>query len=843
MPINIDLDYADVPAGAGEVDAKRLRGRHPLYSMDGSTPLNGWLQSIPMDGAPVNGVEGVMPGTVAKIVCSYVQCGEDAAGMSLGDHGKITADAWNRFLKAITAIHGGEGERSITLGKLYEDVDKKIAQATPEQREALVLRAADLEASHAVMPAPAPLAVGADAEAQRAHAQLMAEWEGNPEHPYAWLQYMRFDGLADEGSGRLAALGRLMAAVPSWVSRGVRAEPGFARALKMIAAAALDGTDYCATVANDAAEGIAMKLKLIDLPRAMESFGGASQEARTRALAREMRAVGTPSVRQELLRERFLEVIAHMAGMRAVVGVRADSCDINGSTAFALCAEMAARMGIVRAEAAFQWAQLRDLRDAIGHLDEMLLAAPWVHRTARERADYVIDMHRTQVRRVASTMGTAAPSTGGGGGGGASTTATAEARGRGAVPKHFLAEVAPAMATAPYRSLKAALLARFALGGRAADLDVLQLAASGVALDAHNRPLARQWCPLIAMLAEGADKGIDAALLDPDLQVLTTAASTAWPELIARTVCMQVSADRASLHANHEGVEFKGLAKQFASPDWSTINMGEAYNMARALLRGQKHTPEPSGSAYTTLQSIEHSIEVAEALLMLRGFGGNGEGTLPFALEQVRSTWLLYGSAGASRKILATLANEGREYIVAILAHFGSKRHAALASKNPLAPDHSRRAPAAATARWQRHERRLAGALEFESYVSYAGGGEDRDDESGASGKRGGGAWWRRRQLGQEARSSRNARHRQHRASHGCARQAGHADGHVARYSPQVRPQHHARARRVSAELLLQRHGGQSHGLPAAQGVRPGARGRLHRACMEAWTHPQGLPR
>ena len=255
-----------------------------------------------------------------------------------------------------------------------------------------------------------------------------------------------------------------MAALPTWASVTVRADSPFPRSLKLIASAALEGTDYNARVAEEAAEGIARKLKLIDLPRAMESFGGTTQETRARSLAREMRSLGAPLVRQELLRERFIEAIVNLAGVRAMVGVRNDAtCEMGGAAGFALCAEVAVRTGISRTEADFQWAALREMRDTIAHLDEMLRAAPWINRTARERADHVIDLHRTQSRRMSSTVFVAGQA-GAPGGGGDHNTSLADARGRGAVPKHFQADVAPAMAKEQYRNLKGAVLARISLG-------------------------------------------------------------------------------------------------------------------------------------------------------------------------------------------------------------------------------------------------------------------------------------------------------------------------------------------------------------------------------------------
>ena len=137
MPINIDLHYEAVPAGTGDDAAIGMRGHHVLYPAADSTPLKGWLQHIPLERAIVGHNEGALQGTLAKIAFPYVQCGEDARDMSVGDFGKVAEAAWNRILTTIAIIHGGQGDHAITLGMLHEEVDKRMSQATPEQREAL----------------------------------------------------------------------------------------------------------------------------------------------------------------------------------------------------------------------------------------------------------------------------------------------------------------------------------------------------------------------------------------------------------------------------------------------------------------------------------------------------------------------------------------------------------------------------------------------------------------------------------------------------------------------------------------------------------------------------------
>jgi hypothetical protein len=130
-----------------------------------------------------------------------------------------------------------------------------------------------------------------------------------------------------------------MCALPSWAVPDVRSETAFTRALQALGNAALEGMGLSAHDAADAAECLAMKLKRIDLPRAMESFGGPYQEARSRALICEMRAVDSASVRRDLLRDRLSGVVARFPGVRALLGVRNDGgCDLNGPSGFALLA-------------------------------------------------------------------------------------------------------------------------------------------------------------------------------------------------------------------------------------------------------------------------------------------------------------------------------------------------------------------------------------------------------------------------------------------------------------------------------------------------------------------------
>jgi hypothetical protein len=230
------------------------------------------------------------------------------------------------------------------------------------------------------------------------------------------------------------------------------------------------------------------------------------------------------------------------------------------------------------------------------------------------------------------------------------------------VPKHFQGEVSGALSTKQYIDQKRDVLAAAAMGGPSALLNALQIGASGVALDHTNSPKARVWCPLMVLLAEGASRGVDAAVLDPELQVLSDAARDLWPELYGRTAGLQLALDGKTLPAELVGWEMPELAKAFQSSNWRDIDLGAAFEAARAKMRNEPFEAGPAADAYTTRASIENAIEVAEALLMLRGFGGNGKGTLPYILDEVCTSWKLYGGKGAQPKTIARRARLRRHH-------------------------------------------------------------------------------------------------------------------------------------------------------------------------------------
>lgn len=128
------------------------------------------------------------------------------------------------------------------------------------------------------------------------------------------------------------------------------------------------------------------------------------------------------------------------------------------------------------------------------------------------------------------------------------------------------------------------------------------------------------------------------------------------------------------------------------------------------------------------------ALEVAEPILALRGFPGAGPLSLPFALEQVAQSWKLYGGEGCSPTLRKRLAEEGREFILAVLRRFGQVRQAFIAGRNPEAPRHSTETPVAARRRFEQHAIKLAGALAVQGYIDYAGSEVGSASSSGGGG-------------------------------------------------------------------------------------------------------------
>jgi hypothetical protein len=123
---------------------------------------------------------------------------------------------------------------------------------------------------------------------------------------------------------------------------------------------------------------------------------------------------------------------------------------------------------------------------------------------------------------------------------------------------------------------------------------------------------------------------------------------------------------------------------------------------------------------------------VAQALMTQRGFPDNGKGTLPWVLAQVMGSWRAHGGDNAPPPLKKRLAREGNNFVISVLKHFGTARHAFIAAKNPGARDYDRQAPLEAIERFEGHMNKVRGTTRLAGYVDYFKGsdGENSDDDA-----------------------------------------------------------------------------------------------------------------
>ena len=107
----------------------------------------------------------------------------------------------------------------------------------------------------------------------------------------------------------------------------------------------------------------------------------------------------------------------------------------------------------------------------------MLTVDPWKQRSSAERLDHVVLLVRTAAERAARTESV---SVGGGLAGSEEKKEKVEAKGKGTVPRHYAHLIEPAKSSMGYCAVKAAVRAALAGGGKDADIDALQVAATGV---------------------------------------------------------------------------------------------------------------------------------------------------------------------------------------------------------------------------------------------------------------------------------------------------------------------------------------------------------------------------
>ena len=668
-------------------DAGRAsRLRHDLRAAEGAPPLNGWVAKVPLVGAD-GGEKVVALGTVAKMTLGHATIGADVGSISVLDS-LITQEAFNRCM-GIWQEMLPEQPRGHKMSMAQMQMGLVgLVDATPAQRDALTIRAPDLVQAEGEPAEPQPLQVGEGVSAQQVQERVheRTTWAAAHEQR-AWMRHVTFSMLADPSSGRMTALGRLMEALPHWGLQQNLESAAFQKAASRLVNAALRAEGVPATEFNDIdaeerADIVAAHVRSVDIPPWAEDLAAGSWPEKLRMLTLEIEAAHSPEKRRKLLAERFITAAACIHGVRAIIGVQDDgSCALSSAEAYGLCAETAARCEAATSEGSFCFAELRTLGDRAAPFDDLMRQAPWSDMTARQRADHVVTMWHEQQRRM-RTPAAPLPSTSGGGSG----TTPGHRLGRGAIPKHFEHDIESATSTPQYRELKAAIVKRIGLGGDSMELDVLQLAASGrppphVDVNGAHVVPQRVWCPLIVMMAEGDAHGINAELIDPDLRQVSMSGGYMWAELYGRAAGRQLSPDKVTLHENLNGAQLTTLAAQFSKEDWSKVDIPAAFRAIRAMIRGG--TPAASqGKAYATKASVEEAFEIAEVVMSLRGYTGAGEGTLPYALDEVRETWLLYGGPAAPKGVNDKLAEEGSAYITAILKYFGTEYWKAISGKN-----------------------------------------------------------------------------------------------------------------------------------------------------------------
>lgn len=195
-----------------------------------------------------------------------------------------------------------------------------------------------------------------------------------------------------------------------------------------------------------------------------------------------------------------------------------------------------------------------------------------MHRTLTERCDFVVHSCQhakwTEERSlsIAPVMGDPA------GSGRGSTNKV----GVGAVPKHYQPRVQLALASIAYTELKRSVLQRLSNVGASADLDALQMAATEVTWDVTNFPKPFQWAPLLVLLAEGPERGLQAELVDNELAMLADISQMAWQELLRRAAALQLTVDKVNLPENLMGLELPEVLATTSSRDFSGLRLAQS---------------------------------------------------------------------------------------------------------------------------------------------------------------------------------------------------------------------------------------------------------------------------
>ena len=423
---------------------------------------------------------------------------------------------------AVTRILDGVGgidgvERDVALGMFLGQVGTKIAGLPPAAADKLVLVEDDFLRVETYPANPADT--------------------GDRER--TWLRNVTLRQLQGE-DGRMAALGRLWGIMHGWMSREGRKQASFKRAVDMLEEAVEAFTGKRSLDDEEMAAGLVRLLKGATLPLELETWVDPAPTVARMAVEAELSAAryvarrGEDAAYSELYVERFATAVAPCRALRAIVGggKRGDSLPMAAAPLANLVAEVGRRIGVLGASAPLGPAAARAIESAIsGGLDHTATQLESMDTPPQQRAEHVIGMaasakSNSDAADMALRLGAV--------GGGAYNTDDKHKlndaeRGLGAIPKHFHKNVVPALDSAAYRGIKAAVLRCDS------QLDQLQICASGVCTDAStSKALPREWCPLLAFAAEPGTCATNAELFDVDMAAISKAAASMWPELVAR---------------------------------------------------------------------------------------------------------------------------------------------------------------------------------------------------------------------------------------------------------------------------------------------------------------------
>ena len=726
------MEITYLPASGSTEDTFVARGIHKLFmaaEVDRTEVRLGWAEEAVVDSA-----HGMRWEMVGQLVLPEVRLAPDAAQLGVGAVG-IHDTAWARMGTAIRGLIPGERVPGATYGTFSELLEGKRGGAAADVLEALTLRASDtFQVQPDQLQPPHGSDTAAEAAAKVAYNKAVRAGE--------FLQELTLGQMVG-ADGRLGRLATIYAWMGSHITRESRDAPAFRRNVTVLraAVAAREGVRAEELESDELAAGVAALMAVTAvkpyLRRLHPEPGGVAtrQEMRSWTQAWAVGEAGSERQLAGILQANFAAVVRCVPLLSAMVGhgsaAGTSGLPVDAGLAHAAVSSVAWRASVITSQAeALGPAALDELIARAGHLSDLLSAEPWESKTMQERMDHVVLALRTGgVGAASGGAGAMPPMLHSGGGAAAGRDRQA---GSGAVPKHYMDRVGPATSSSDYRRLRAAIMARWAEGGDDADIDVLQMAVTGIIGKDEDGATVRVWVPLIHMMAE-PKKVLQADLIDPDLARLTDLARTAWPEMMGRAVGLRLSIKPGVLQEKLVGFALHDAAAAIDGDDYGGLDLGACYRSARAALRERTAVDAASGAPYTTKEDVEDALEAACVLMPLRGFHGAGKGTLPYVLQQVAQTWRLYGGSGSTETIREKIAGRGSEYVLATLKRFGMVRDAMATTRDPAARKHEDVAPTQAQKAFDRHVELLEGALAVQGYVEYGrpeGAGNSRKERT-----------------------------------------------------------------------------------------------------------------